>query len=182
MARDAAYVALLRAVNVGGRNPVPMADLRALAVDLGFVNPRTLLQSGNLVFRTAHARAKLDTLIEAETQRRFGATIDVVVRSEAEWTRLISANPFVAEAQNDPARLVVMCCKDAPTAAALAALDAAIAGRESARAAGSNVYLRYPDGQGNSRLTTTVIERALATRGTIRNWNTVVKIAALLAS
>jgi uncharacterized protein (DUF1697 family) len=176
-----AYVALLRAVNVGGRNAVPMGALRAMADDLGFEDPRTLLQSGNLVFRSAKPHATIAALVEAEVRQRYGAAIDVIVRSAADWQRLIDHNPFVREAVDDPSRLAVMCCKDAPASAALAKLEAAIVGRECARAVGTNVYLTYPDGQGTSRLTNAVIERCLATRGTVRNWNTVTKIAALLA-
>jgi uncharacterized protein (DUF1697 family) len=174
------YVALLRAINVGGRNVIPMAALRALCVDLGFAEPRTLLQSGNVVFRTALPRATIAPTLAAGIERHFGFSIDVIVRSASEWTALIEANPFPREAIDDPAHLVVMCCTSAPNATALAALDAAIVGREAVRASGAQVYLVYPDGIGNSRLTNAVIEKHLATNGTARNWNTVTKVAALL--
>jgi uncharacterized protein (DUF1697 family) len=157
-----------------------MADLRALCADLGLADPRTLLQSGNLVVRTGVARSHLGRLLEAETEKRFGVTVAVVVRSADEWRALIAANPFPAEAASDPAHLVVMCCKSAPGARALDALEAAIAGRERVRAVGADVYVTYPDGIGDSPLTNAVIERHLATSGTARNWNTVTKLARLL--
>ncbi len=182
MASVITYVALLRAINVGGRNSIAMPALRAMCVELGLVEPRTLLQSGNLVFRSAIARTKLAPLLEGQTVKRFAVTVDYVIRSAEEWARLIEANPFPDAAVHDPAHLVVMCCKTVPGALSLAALDAAIRGRESVRAAGANVYITYPDGIGDSRLTNAVIEKHLATNGTARNWNTVRKLAALTAT
>jgi uncharacterized protein (DUF1697 family) len=79
-------------------------------------------------------------------------------------------------AKRDPGHLVAMPLKNAPTKAAMAKLDAAIMGRESAKAVGKTLYLTYPDGIGVSKLSITVIEKALGTRGTARNWNTVLKV------
>lgn len=180
MAKTATYVALFRGINVGGKNAIAMADLRALCDDLGLADARTLLQSGNLVVRTGVARSRLGWLLEAETEKRFGVAVAVVVRSADEWRALIDANPFPDEAARDPAHLVVMCCKSVPDARALDALEAAIQGRERVRAVGADVYVTYPDGIGDSRLTNAVIERHLATSGTARNWNTVTKLARLL--
>jgi uncharacterized protein (DUF1697 family) len=178
--KTATYVALFRGINVGGKNAIAMADLRALCEDLGLADPRTLLQSGNLVVRTGVARSHVGSMLEAETEKRFGVTVAVVLRSAEEWHALIAANPFPAEAASDPAHVVVMCCKSVPDARALEALEAAIAGRERVRVVGADVYITYPDGIGDSRLTNAVIERQLATSGTARNWNTVTKIARLL--
>jgi len=180
MAATTTYVALLRAINVGGKNAIAMADLRAMCDRLGLAEPRTLLQSGNLVFRTNVARSHLAWMLEAETEKHFGVAVAFLVRSADEWRALIDANPFPAMAQHDPAHLVVLCCKSVPDAHAVAALEAAIVGREEVRAVGADVYVTYPDGIGDSRLTNAVIEKHLATSGTARNWNTVRKIAALL--
>lgn len=174
------YVALLRAINVGGKNAIAMADLRAMCDELGLDDARTLLQSGNLVFRTNVARSHLARTLEAETEKRFGIPVAYVVRTASEWHALIDANPFPDAAAHDPAHLVVMCCKTVPGARALATLDAAIVGREVVRAVGADVYVKYPDGIGNSRLTNASIERCLATSGTARNWNTVLKLERLL--
>jgi uncharacterized protein (DUF1697 family) len=86
---------------------------------------------------------------------------------------------FEAEAKSDPGHLVVMALKDAPAASAVKALQAAIKGREIVRAAGRHAYIVYPDGIGRSKLTNALIEKTLATRGTARNWNTVMKLAAM---
>jgi len=177
------YVALLRAVNVGGRSPVSMAALREFAADLGFERPQTLLQSGNLVFGApATKTSSLERLLEAEASTRLGLDTNIVVRSAAEWHLVIGRNPFPAEAETDPSHLLVMALKGPMKAGAVDALQASIKGRETVRGAGTHLYLVYPDGIGRSRLTAAVIERAVATTGTARNWNTVLKLETLAAS
>lgn len=175
------YVALLRAVNLGSHNKVAMRDLVALAAALDLEAPRALLQSGNLVFRSARRDAALlERMLESAAAERLSLKTDFFVRSGTEWRALVSGNPFTAEANADPGHLVVLCLKDEPGRAAAAALEKAIVGRETAHMSGRHVYLVYPDGIGSSRLTAAVIEKAVGTRGTARNWNTVQKIAALL--
>ncbi len=179
----ASYVALFRAVNVGGRNPILMPELREFAAQLGLDAPRTLPQSGNLVFRCpARSTAGLERLLESEAAERLGLQTDVMIRSAADWRGIIDRNPFPREAKNDPGRLLVMVFKRAPKPADVKALRAAISGRERMEAVGADAYLVYPDGIGRSRLTTPLVERTLGTRATGRNWNTVLKLAALAAS
>ena len=174
------YIALLRAVNLPGHNTVGMADLKALLDKLGFEHARTLLQSGNMVFRSDEgSSAKLEALLAGAAKKRLGLETDFFVRNATEWKAVIAANPFPEEAKRDPARLVMMCLKDAPSREAVTALQSAIKGREVVRAKGRQAYVVYPDGQGESRLTIAVIEKKLGTRGTGRNWNTVLKLAAL---
>jgi uncharacterized protein (DUF1697 family) len=172
-------IALLRAVNVGGRS-LKMADLLSLAGDLGFAEPRTLAQSGNLVFETPDTPdAALERRLEAEAEGRFGFAVDFVVRSAAEWRTLSAKNPFLAAARDDPSHLLVMPLKTSPPKGALETLRAAIKGREQVALTGRDAYLVYPDGIGRSKLTIQVIERHLQTRGTARNWNTALKLAAM---
>jgi uncharacterized protein (DUF1697 family) len=175
----AAYIALLRGVNLAGHKMVAMADLRAMLTDLGFAEPRSLLQSGNLVFQArAQAGARLERVLEQETQRRLGLETEFHVRTGAEWQTIIKRNPFPDAARKDPGHLLVMCFKEAPAAQAVKALQAAIKGREVVRAVGRQAYFIYPDGVGTSRLTTALIDRTLGLRGTARNWNTVMKLGA----
>ena len=172
-------VALLRAVNVGGR-ALKMADLVSMARDIGLEDPRTLLQSGNLVFATAQALdADFERRLETEAERRFGFPVDFVVRSAGDWRSMIARNPFLKAARDDPSHLLVMPLKSEPADGALDALRAAIKGREEAAVLGRDAYLVYPDGIGRSKMTIQVIERRLKTRGTARNWNTVLKLAAM---
>ena len=157
-----------------------MDALRRMLAGLGFTGVRSLLASGNLVFQGGDGTgAALERRLEAEAARRLGLETDFVVRSAAEWRRVVAGNPFAPEAERDPRRLVVMFLKAAPPARAERDLAAAITGRETVRVKGAHAYLVYPDGQGRSRLTTAVVEKHLGTRGTGRNWNTVLKLAAL---
>jgi uncharacterized protein (DUF1697 family) len=174
-------IALLRGINVGGRNLVAMSDLRLLLGELGFERAKSILQSGNLIFESQKpAGASLERLLETATAKRFGVSADYFVRTAAEWQTIVARNPFPAEAARDPGHLVVMLLKSAPQSSDLTALGAAIKGREIIRADGKQLYIVYPDGIGRSKLTGTLIERKLGTRGTARNWNTVLKLATLL--
>jgi uncharacterized protein (DUF1697 family) len=101
------------------------------------------------------------------------------VRTPNEWQAIVARNPFPEEAKRDPSHLVLMCLKSAPQAADLKALQAAIKGPESVRADGKQLYIVYPGGIGTSKLTNALVERILETRGTGRNWNTVIKLASL---
>jgi uncharacterized protein (DUF1697 family) len=174
------FVTVLRAINLGAHNRIAMADLRAMLENIGLGDPKTLLVSGNAVFRSATmSTAKLEQLLEQASTKHLGVTTDYFVRSAREWQALIEANPFPAEATADPGRLAMMCLRDAPGAAAEKALQAAIKGRERVRVVGRQAYFVYPDGMGSSKLTIAVIEKAFGTRGTARNWNTVLKLGGL---
>lgn len=176
----AAFVGLLRAVNLGSHNKISMADLRVFLADVGMNKPQTLLQSGNFVFETTmRPTAALEKLFEAEAARRLGLNTTFYVRTAAEWQQAIADNPFPKEAKLDPGHTVLMSLRDAPAPAAVKALQDAIKGREIVKAKGRHAYFLYPDGIGNSKLTITLIEKKLATTGTARNWNTVLKLGAL---
>ena len=177
----AAFVFLLRAVNVGGTGRVPMAELRAHLEAMRFTKVKTLLQSGNVVCTgETEETSALEKRLELAAAKRWQPPVDFFVRNAAEWRAILAGNPFRQEAIDAPNRLHVMFLRDAPQPPALAALKAAIAGQEYFHARGRELYLYYPEGMGQSRFTGSVIERKLGTRGTARNWNTLQKIAALL--
>jgi uncharacterized protein (DUF1697 family) len=176
----AAYIGLLRAVNLPGHNKIDMAALRELASAIGLKDAQTLLQSGNLVFQSdARGSAQLEQLLEREAARRLGLTTDFFVRSADEWQSIITGNPFPKEAESDPGHLLVFVVKEDVGPKQVKALQEAITGREVVRGKGRCAYLVYPDGIGRSRVTSAVIEKKLGTRGTARNWNTVLKLGAL---
>jgi uncharacterized protein (DUF1697 family) len=175
----AVNVALLRGINMGGHKKVSMSDLRALLTRLGFADAQSLLQSGNLVFRSNARPADLEHLLETEAGKRLGLQSDVFVRTSEEWREVVARNPFLAEAQKDPSHLVVMFLKKAPDAGSVRALRAAITGPEIIHSFERQAYIVYPANIGDSRLTISVIDRMLGTRATGRNWNTVLKISAL---
>jgi uncharacterized protein (DUF1697 family) len=175
------HVALLRAVNVGGRS-LAMADLREVAEGLGYDGVKTLLQSGNLVFDAKGRADALEKALQTALKKQVGLEADVLIRSAKALDAVIAANPFPGEAKSDPSHLVVMFLKDRATPKAVDAVRAGVKGREVVRYNGRELYITYPDGIGRSKLTGAVIEKALGTRGTARNWNTVTKLAALLCA
>ncbi len=174
------HIALLRGINVGGHNKVAMSDLRDLFGALGFTGVTSVLQSGNLVFQSdRRSGAALERLLETETAERLAVTVDYFVRTANEWEKIVARNPFPDEAKSDPSHLVVMFLKAAPPAKNVDALRAAIRGPEIISSDGKQLYVVYPTGIGRSKLTTALIEQKLGSRGTGRNWSTVLKLAAL---
>jgi len=177
----AKLVALLRAVNVGGRKIV-MSELRAMCADLGFADAKTLLASGNLVLDAGRKTpAAIEALLEQETAARFKIKVEYMVRTGAEWAKIVAANPFPAMAKQDPSHLVVFVCKDKPSAAAVKAYQAALDRRpEECVAKGRELYVTFPDGIGTSPVSHAKELRKLVTPLTGRNWNTALKLAALV--
>jgi uncharacterized protein (DUF1697 family) len=174
------YVALLRAVNVGGRK-VSMEALRSLADRLGYENVRTLVASGNLVFDTqACAATRLEATLEAAIEQHFGLVSEVMVRTPKEWSAIIKANPYPGKVKKDPAHLVCIVCKDKPDAPAinlwLESFRAKYDKGEQLKVVGREIYVDYGDSIGQSKL---VLPKKLLT-GTARNWNTVLKLEAML--
>ena len=174
------YVALLRAVNVGGRK-VTMKELREMAEQLGHTNVRTLVASGNLIFDTKKTPpAKLEAALEKAIEATFGLFSEVMVRDPAEWRAMIDANPMPKKAKEDPAHLVVAVGKSAPDAKALAAwlerFRAKYDKGEQIKVIGRDIFIDYGESIGQSKL---IIPKKLFT-GTARNWNTVLKIVDLL--
>jgi len=175
------YVALLRGINVGGNKMVAMAELREMIESLGFVDVKTLLQSGNAVFRgPAKPPAALEARLEAAMTKHFGFSCDYHVRTGAEMRGVIEANPLKSAAAKNPSYFTVTFYRAQLDRAAIKAAQAAIAGPEILRADGSHLYMYWPEGQGRSKAGI-VVAKALKVQGTARNWNTVLKLAALTA-
>jgi uncharacterized protein (DUF1697 family) len=173
------FVAFLRAVNVGGRGAIRMADLKALGEGLGFTNVRTLLQSGNMVFdgkgTTTAIAAKLADAIEAA----HGFRTPVMVRTAAELDAAIGENPFAREAKDDPSHLLVLFTNGKPGGDAKARLAAIRTDKEVLTLGSRELYAYYGGGIGRSKVTVAVLEKALDVSVTGRNWNTVTKLAAM---
>jgi len=170
------HIALVRGINVGGHRQVGMTDLRNFLTQLGLGDPRTLLQSGNLVF-TSNVRtgAELERFLETEAMERLSLEAEFFVRTPEEWKSVIRQNPFRKEAEREPAHLVTLFLKTAADPRAVAALQGDIKGPETVKAKGKQAYIFFPNGQGRSKLTNAMIERHLG-RATGRNWNTVLKL------
>jgi uncharacterized protein (DUF1697 family) len=178
------HVALLRGINVGGRNRVAMADLRETVASLGHRDVATYIQSGNVVFTaaTGDASAALAGPLERAIERRLGVAARVVVLSREELAAASRANPYGDETNLKALHAVFL--SEAPdrklreTVAAAVEQAAAKGERGDARIAGRTLYLHTPDGYGRSDLAARVMRAATA--GTARNWATVTKLLAML--
>ena len=171
------YAALLRAVNLGPHHRVDQAQLRDLAESLRLREVRTLLASGNLVFTAGRtAPAVLERSIEVALAEQAHLQTSVCVRTAAEWEDLIARNPWPEVARRDPSHLLAVVLKSPPTPTQWAELVAAARGPEVVHPGDRVAYIHYANGVGTSRLTSAVIDRALKTSGTARNWNTVLKL------
>lgn len=170
------YVSMLRAVNVGGTSRIKMDALRAVYESIGFKDVRTLLQSGNVVFRSAIAdRQQLVKRIRQEIERQLELEVEVILRTLAEIASIVERGPVLSP-RADSAKLHVMFLSDVPDAAAQAALAKWHKGPEMLEMRGPEIYLYYPEGVGRSKLSGAVIESKLNTSGTARNWNTLQKV------
>jgi uncharacterized protein (DUF1697 family) len=174
-------IALLRGVNVGGNKKVAMADLKALIEALGFSDVKTLLQSGNVVFRAGgEAEAALEAHLEAETEQRLGLKTSFLVRDAKQWRAIIEANPFPEEAQAEPSRTLVTVGRTEMPAEALDAIRAVMLPHERLEAVERQVYAYFGEGMGQSKAAEVLNRKAVKAVATGRNWNTVLKIGVLL--
>ena len=165
----ATFVALLRAINVGGTGKLTMADLVKLCEKAGFSGVRTYIQSGNVVFESRATEAKVTATLEKAVAMKVGKPVGVFVRGAAELDQVLADNPF---RDAPPNRVIVVFLDEAPPKAALAAVNTP--GGEKLVLRGRELYIHYPDGQGVSKL-----KVPFASAGTGRNINTVTKLAAM---
>ncbi len=169
-----AWVALLRAVNVGGRK-VPMDELRELLAGLGLGDVRTYIQSGNALFTSAEKRESLAGRIEAAVADAFGLRSAVMLRTSAELAGVAARHPFGA----DTSRSHVAFLAAKPPAKHVRALAELELGSDRVAVRGSEAYLHYPNGVHGARLGGALIERTLGVAATVRNWRTVASLAEL---
>ena len=168
-------IALLRAVNVGGRK-LPMLELRAICAALGWTEVETYIQSGNILFAASGQAAELETSLETAVQQRFGYWSDVIVRSAEQWRALLAANPIVSEAEAEPNRVLAGLAKAGLQPGAAAALQAKAVAGERIEQAGEALWFHYPAGVGTSKLTPSLIDRCAGSPVTARNWRTMLKL------
>jgi uncharacterized protein (DUF1697 family) len=168
------WVALLRGINLGARNKVPMAGLRSLLEESGYGDVRTYIQSGNVLFTAkASDRAALARRLERTVEDAFGVSSRVVLRTFEEIGGVARAHPF----GDDGSKTHVAFLAQKPRAADVRALGQLEIGPDRFELAGSDVYLHYPNGVQGSRLSGAVLERHLRVPATVRNWRTVTRLA-----
>ncbi len=172
-------VALLRGINVGGRNSMPMKDLVAMFADAGCRDVRSYIQSGNVVFRASPALAvRIPAVLGKAISTRFGLQVPIVVRRAGELRQIARQNPFL-RAGADPKVLHVAFLADEPDAARVAALDPNRSPPDEFAVRGSEIYLHCPNGFARTKLTNDYFDSKLATTSTVRNWRTVLTLLAL---
>jgi uncharacterized protein (DUF1697 family) len=169
------WIALLRGINVGGHNKVPMAELREACGQAGFRDVATYIQSGNVVLRAEGPAGAVAARLRTLVAERFDCDVPVVLRSSGALEKVASSNPFLGQ-EVDEKELHVGFLLEEPSASRLADLPDQPPGPETFRVAGADVYLHYPRGIGGSKLTTAWLDRAFGTTITVRNWRTVNKL------
>ena len=174
-------IALLRGINVGGKNRLPMKELAALFVDAGCEDVRTYIQSGNVVFRTGSTGGEdISSVISASILSRFGYRIPVVTRTARDFQEIVQANPFL-EAGAEADKLHVMFLAELPDSANVEALDPHRSPGDEFAVMGGEIYLHCPNGVARSKLTNSYFDSRLSTTSTTRNWRTTLKLLELAA-
>lgn len=163
------FVALLRAINVGGTAILPMVELRKLCTSCGFENVATYIQSGNVVFQSELPADKVQQKLAAALLKKIGKAVEVHLRSPSDLASLLKKNPFP---RAQPNRLNVWFMQQPLPRGELAKI--AIPGNEELKAVGREVFVHYADGMGRSKL-----KLPFSKTGTARNLNTVSKLAAM---
>jgi uncharacterized protein (DUF1697 family) len=174
------FIALLRGINMGGHKKLAMRELRAVAEELGCEDVRTLLNSGNMVFKSrSRAESRIDPALEMAIYERFGIKTGVMIRSADEWKKIVTGNPFVEASKKAGSRIAVTFFKDKPQTKNLATLKRLIAGSDNILMNDREIYVFFPEGfakAGNQPPFAKILQTDL----TARSWSTVVKIAGMV--
>ena len=166
------YIALLRAVNVGGTGKLPMAELKAMCEAVGFERVQTYIASGNVVFTAAGTEQQVQAALGQRLSAYAGKPVGVLVRTAQEMAEVLAANPFADTPGN---RAVAIFLDAAPPADALGQLKGH--SDERLQLGQREIYVAYGSGMGSSKL-----KIPAAAQGTARNLNTIAKLAAMAAA
>lgn len=173
------HVALLRGINVGGKNKLPMKDLARMFVEAGCGDVQTFIQSGNVVFTAAPGLLKnLPEAIQSTIAERFGYRVPVILRSSQQLGRAIEDNPFLKAGKHE--KTLHLCfLADSPGAQAVKVLDPNRSPGDAFHVSGQEIYLHLPNGAAKTKLTNAWLDSKLSTISTVRNWATVLKLREL---
>jgi uncharacterized protein (DUF1697 family) len=174
------YVSLFRGINVGGHHKVRMEELKALHEGLGFKEVVTYIQSGNVVFTSDDGDvARLPRQIEDGFAQKFGFQVKVMVRTAAELEKIVANNPFQIQPTKELKWVLVLFLETRLERMALEEFQKIYDGPEELYLIDQEIYIYYPDGMGQSKLPSTLLEKKLKTGGTGRNWNTILQLQKL---
>jgi uncharacterized protein (DUF1697 family) len=173
-------ICMLRGVNVGGRNMIKMDVLRGICESLKCESPQTLLQSGNVAFRTSNRNtAQLSKQLEAAIGRKLRFRPSVILRAVSELREVVAQSPFAQRSGLDPGKLVVSFIDGEPSPEARKQLLAMDIAPEELHVVRRELYIYFPNGQARPKLSWARVDKVLGFPSTSRNWNTVTKLLQL---
>ena len=171
------FISMLRGVNLGAHNRIKMDALRALYRSLNLQDPRTYVQSGNVIFRTKEKNAsRLSKQIQAAIERTFKCNSEVILRTPDEFRKVVASNPFSGRPEIEPGKLLVTFLSGEPPASAQQTLEVFKRHPEEIHLLGRELYIYFPNGAGRSKLPWASLAKQMKVQGTARNWNSVLKM------
>jgi len=170
------FIGLLRGINVGGNNKIPMSELCSLCSHLGWADVRNYIQSGNLVFVANSTSATLEKKLEQAIQKQFGLSIPVIVRSAAQWPAYVKNNPFPAASKKEPNTVMLALSKAPPKPDAVKLLRERAVNGERIEQTRDALWIHFKQGVAGSRLSPALFDRLAGSSVTLRNWRTVLKL------
>lgn len=174
------WIALLRGINVGGHKKVPMAELRNLCENLGWQQVQTYIQSGNVVFQSLSDAATLEQELEREILSHFGFDVCLMIRLADQWKAICAGNPFPAASENEPSRVGLGLAKEPITESIAEAILSRAKNSERVKQIGDALWIHYPEGAGQSKITPALLDRLAGSPVTMRNWRTAVKLQQMI--
>ena len=173
-------ISMLRGVNVGPHNRIKMEDLRAVYRRLGFEDPQTYVQSGNVIFRTKEKDLhQIPIRIQDAIEKKFKFRPEVIVRTANDLRKVIAATPFADRPALEPGKILVTFLSEAPAREAHGAFERFRDYPEEVHLKGAELYIYFPNGAGKSKLPWSSVEKLLKVTGTARNWNSVTKMLSI---
>jgi uncharacterized protein (DUF1697 family) len=173
------FIALLRGINVGGHNKIPMPELRSVSAELGWGEVQTYIQSGNLVFTAGAAPSALEAELERAIERRFGLLIPVIVRAATDWPAYVKSNPFPDVCEKEPNLVMLGLSKSPPKADTEMRLQERAAPGERIVRVSDALWIHFGSGMARTKLSPALLDRLAGSPVTMRNWRTVLKLGEL---
>jgi uncharacterized protein (DUF1697 family) len=178
----ATYVALLYSIGLGEGRRLVMADFRAMARKLGLETPRTLIATGNLIFEAKGTTVRqLEARLESAFEQTFGRRVDIIVRNAAAWRKLVAGNPFAEESRIDGSRVVARVARRPIGPRVVLALERYQTNGERVRVVNGDLWIHFAREPNQSRIFNALTPVRLNGAGTLRNWNTIRRLGAMLA-
>lgn len=174
--RQQVFVALLRGINVGGRNRIPMAQLRSICAGINCQEIQSYIQSGNLVFTSLSWAEALEQGLERAIGQAFPFSVPVIVRRASSWSRYVKGNPFPNESKKEANRVLLSLSKLPPRADAASELQQRAIRGDRVVKKDDAIWIHCPNGVGRSNLTPAMLDRYVGSPVTARNWRTVLKL------